>query len=687
MDKFDATEKATSLLTAVNSWLEEVYDKEDAGENFWRIYEQTMKNFIGSKPNEEEKKAAADKFASLLDEEDYKECSKRGDRRLSYKAFKSALMVMMRRDECKYSEPYRFLQLLVTLDVTLTKWRFMHLMTVQQLIGPATAGTAGSSGVPYLKATLGDPLKVFLDLSHVTSLLLPRPLLKEAEERQALDNLEQMFCTVRCFFSLGSDSEDTMGSLMEHGGQNYTSYLQLHKILNAQRLESEADGHKVHDEHLFIIIHQAYELWFKQIIYEVDSVREIFSVEEVDERKMLEIIKRIHRVTLILKVTKTMVLWKLQVPLYRYVTVTSNRKSHKNKFYLWMSIPVQLCVDQFLILETMTPLDFMEFRDYLSPASGFQSFQFRLLENKLGVKSEHRVRFNQEHYMKVFGDHKENLHRIQESEREPSLQELLAKWLERTPGLDSKGFKFWKMYKRAVDASLAAQKLEFDQEKIEAKKKQLLDAWKKRQELFNSIFDTSIHNALVARGERRLSHQALQGALMISFYREEPRFNQPYQLLNLLMDVDSLMTKWRYNHVMLVQRMIGSQQIGTGGSSGYQYLRSTLSDRYKVFIDLFNLSTFLLPRDSIPTLTRHMKHRLSVHETHAQKGRTSAARGLTEEEEDFSLDDSDDLPDDADSPKKLEDVPCRDAPAVVGTLDSEASGSVVANGPETSTEK
>ncbi|XP_018017672.1 tryptophan 2,3-dioxygenase [Hyalella azteca] len=190
LDKFDATEKATSLLTAVNSWLEEVYDKEDAGENFWRIYEQTMKNFIGSKPNEEEKKAAADKFASLLDEEDYKECSKRGDRRLSYKAFKSALMVMMRRDECKYSEPYRFLQLLVTLDVTLTKWRFMHLMTVQQLIGPATAGTAGSSGVPYLKATLGDPLKVFLDLSHVTSLLLPRPLLKEAEERQALDNLE-----------------------------------------------------------------------------------------------------------------------------------------------------------------------------------------------------------------------------------------------------------------------------------------------------------------------------------------------------------------------------------------------------------------------------------------------------------------------------------------------------------------
>ncbi|KAF2358185.1 Tryptophan 2-3-dioxygenase [Trinorchestia longiramus] len=407
-----------------------------------------------------------------------------------------------------------------------------------------------------------------------------------------------------CPFASNNGVGESSSSLMEHGGQNYTSYLQLDKLLDAQHLESEADGHKVHDEHLFIIIHQAYELWFKQIIYEIDSVREMFSAEEVDERKMLEITKRIHRVTLILK----------------------------------------LCVDQFHILETMTPLDFMEFRDYLSPASGFQSFQFRLLENKLGVKSEHRVRFNQEHYMKVFGDHKENLLRIQESEREPSLQELLSKWLERTPGLDSKGFKFWKVYKMAVDSSLASQRQESEEEKNETKRKLLLDAVKKRQDLFNSIFDINIHNALVARGERRLSHQALQGALMISFYREEPRFNQPFQLLNLLMDVDSLMTKWRYNHVMLVQRMIGSQQIGTGGSSGYQYLRSTLSDRYKVFIDLFNLSTFLIPRYSIPTLTRQMKHRLSVHDTQGHTGRAATSKGRTEEEdENFGSCDTEDL--------------------------------------------
>lgn len=66
------------------------------------------------------------------------------------------------------------------------------------------------------------------------------------------------------------------------------------------------------------------------------------------------------------------------------------------------------------------------------------------------------------------------------------------------------------------------------------------------------------------------------------------------------------------NHVEMVLRMIGAHQFGTGGSSGYHYLRSTLSDRYKVFVDLFNLSTFLIPRHCIPPLTVAMKKRLSI---------------------------------------------------------------------------
>jgi len=104
----------------------------------------------------------------------------------------------------------------------------------------------------------------------------------------------------------------------------------------------------------------------------------------------------------------------------------------------------------------------------------------------------------------------------------------------------------------------------------------------------------------------------MRGALLIYFYREQPRFSQPYQILTYLMDIDSLLTKWRYNHVMLVQRMLGSKQ-GTGGSSGYMYLRSTISDRYKVFLDIFNLSTWLIPRAYIPQLSPLMVKTLSVH--------------------------------------------------------------------------
>lgn len=117
---------------------------------------------------------------------------------------------------------------------------------------------------------------------------------------------------------------------------------------------------------------------------------------------------------------------------------------------------MQLLVDQVPILETMTPLDFMDFRNYLAPASGFQSLQFRLIENKLGVKSEHRVKYNQK-YSEAFGCDNSALNSIIQSETEPSLLELIEKWLERTPGLEENGFNFWHKFQVSVDKFLAEQ--------------------------------------------------------------------------------------------------------------------------------------------------------------------------------------------------------------------------------------
>jgi len=140
--------------------------------------------------------------------------------------------------------------------------------------------------------------------------------------------------------------------------------------------------------------------------------------------------------------------------------------------------------------------------------------------------------------------------------------------------------------------------------------KEKMAEYQRQKSTFDAILDVDQYQRMKDLGERRFTHRAFQGAMMIHLYREEPRFHNPFQILTLLMDVDSLLTKWRYNHAMMVQRMIGSK-VGTGGSSGYQYLRATVSDRYKVFLDLFNLTTFLLPRKYLPKLTARMKRLLS----------------------------------------------------------------------------
>ncbi|XP_041905618.1 tryptophan 2,3-dioxygenase [Corvus kubaryi] len=344
------------------------------------------------------------------------------------------------------------------------------------------------------------------------------------------------------------------------GGLIYGEYLQLNKILNAQELQSEKKGKKIHDEHLFIVTHQAYELWFKQILWEMDSVRVIFQNGHVrDERNMLKVITRMNRISLILK----------------------------------------LLVEQFSVLETMTALDFFDFRYHLSPASGFQSLQFRLLENKIGVPQSLRVPYNRRHYRDNFKGQDYEL--LLQSEQEPTLLQLVEAWLERTPGLDSEEFDFWGQFEENVLKGLE-EEFALIQAKAESEEKDdLLSEFQKQRDVLLSLFDEKRHEHLLSKGERRLSYKALKGALMIYFYREEPRFQVPFQLLTSLMDLDVLMTKWRYNHVCLVHRMIGSKA-GTGGSSGYHYLRSTVSDRYKVFVDLFNLSTFLVPRHWIPKM-------------------------------------------------------------------------------------
>ncbi|KAK3594662.1 hypothetical protein CHS0354_003586 [Potamilus streckersoni] len=363
---------------------------------------------------------------------------------------------------------------------------------------------------------------------------------------------------------------ETTNESKELTPMTYDGYLKVNQLLDCQCLVSTRHGKTAHDEHLFIVVHQVFELWFKQILCELDSVCELFQSLVSDDSKAFTIRIRMQRINLILK----------------------------------------LIIEHFTIMETMTPMDFLEFRGYLSPASGFQSLQFRLIENKLGLEEKDRVPYCQQHYTAVFNDQSKQL--VNKSLTEPNLLKVVENWLENTPGLLEDEFDFTARYTKAISRYLnEAYLIPAENETDQTKKTTIMAEYQTAKNNFDSILNPEKHNELVKAGHRRLSHKALQGMLMISLYRNEPRFNQPYQLLTLLMDMDSLVGKWRYHHVQMVQRMIGSK-VGTGGSSGYHYLKSTVIDRYKVFVDLLNLSTFLIEQKYIPPLTPSMKELLSV---------------------------------------------------------------------------
>ena len=192
----------------------------------------------------------------------------------------------------------------------------------------------------------------------------------------------------------------------------YGDYLQLDKILGAQVPESKLNGDEAHDEMLFIIIHQAYELWFKQVIHEVSSVAKIFNQDTiVDTSPDLQI--AVHRLKRVVKI-------------------------------------LELAVKQVDIIETMTPLDFLDFRDQLRPASGFQSIQFKQVEAMLGLKMEDR--FGKQYYTSQLKPDDKKF--IEGLENNKSFIELLNDWLERMPFWEDD--KYWQEYDRKFDYEVEA---------------------------------------------------------------------------------------------------------------------------------------------------------------------------------------------------------------------------------------
>ncbi len=351
----------------------------------------------------------------------------------------------------------------------------------------------------------------------------------------------------------------------EHKPVYYGDYLRLDQLLSCQHPESARLGKPAHDEMIFITVHQAYELWFKQIIYELDGVQAAFAGPVLDDRAMTPVVRSLDRVREILR----------------------------------------LLIQQIDVLETMTPLDFLDFRDLLYPASGFQSWQFRLIEMRLGLRAGQRVSYDG----KGFGGrlNAEDRTRLTKAEAEPKLIEQLDAWLQRTPFLNHEGWTFEEVYRDAVRGQLEADaaKLAANRTLATSQREAQLKRLERELARFDALFDEASYEALRRDGQWHMSRQALQAALLITLYRDEPACQQPFRLLSLLMDIDEEMTTWRNRHALMVQRMIGSR-IGTGGSSGHDYLRAT-AEEHQVFGDLFALSTFLIARSALPRLPDNLR--------------------------------------------------------------------------------
>ncbi|KAA0161285.1 hypothetical protein FNF27_07420 [Cafeteria roenbergensis] len=348
----------------------------------------------------------------------------------------------------------------------------------------------------------------------------------------------------------------------------YGSYLGLDRVLGSVHPVSRSLGKEAHDEHLFISTHQAYEIWFQQIIHELRSVIDIFAFPTVPAKLVIVAADRMERVS------------KIQA----------------------------LLLQQLSILETMSPMGFLEFRDLLFPASGFQSTQFRVVENMLGLKSDSRIRYGKTGYCSFLADKDAAI--VKEAEDSPTLLEVLNMWLERTPFVELGDFDFWAHYREAVNAHARMDHASIDANESVGPANKLklhedVDSW---LATFDQLFDEEAYAAAVKRGERRLSYAAFKAVIFIELYAEEPILQGPARLLKLVRDVDELLTLWRHNHSLMVHRMLGAK-MGTGGSSGFHYLKAT-TGKHRVFSDLFDIATYLVPDANLPPLPHDIMHRL-----------------------------------------------------------------------------
>jgi tryptophan 2,3-dioxygenase len=249
---------------------------------------------------------------------------------------------------------------------------------------------------------------------------------------------------------------------------SYNKYLRVPDLINLQDCLSDPAHH---DELLFITVHQAYELWFKQILHELDA-----AIVLMNEGRLTAAARAVRRVVEIEK----------------------------------------LLVTQIHILETMTPISFLGFRDELNPASGFQSMQFREIEFTSGLKDKSIIA--------EFHDDSFASSRLQKRLDSPSLADAFFR------ALGQRGFT-----SPSIDSNTNP-------------------------------------------NEQKQSYDLRTRAVLEILTHFEDR-DEEFQLTEALLEHDEFFALWRSHHIKMVERMVGAKR-GTGGSEGIGYLKTTLDKKF-----------------------------------------------------------------------------------------------------------
>lgn len=348
---------------------------------------------------------------------------------------------------------------------------------------------------------------------------------------------------------------------------NYWEYIRVEELLKLQSGTAEKEADLGNDEVLFIVVHQVYELWFKLVIRELVAARDLFNQNPVPDMAMASAVRSFKRIS----------------------TIFVQAAAH------------------FAVVETLTTRDYLAFRDGLIPASGFQSAQLREIELLLGLEDSSRIALGAEGtYRDALktrdGSPSPALARVEaRAAGGPSLRTVVYDWLARTPvsaeGPDS-----------FLDGILLAHKSETEnrlkiaQEKMNPSEAELelLRARYAKELAFAEAFFRAEDDPSAAPIARTRTKRVRAALLFLESHRELPRLAWPREVVEALLDMEQSMVIWRQRHARMVERVIG-RRIGTGGSSGVDYLDQT-AQRYRVFGDIWAVRTLLLQKNAIPPL-------------------------------------------------------------------------------------